>query len=377
MSEQPNIIIVGASARAAAFSALRAGMRPYAIDLFADCDLADVCPAVKIKRYPQDFEQALSEAPQAPWMYTGGLENYPDLVDRLAGLRTLYGNGAEVLRRIRTPELLAECLLGSEFEMPEIQTEPPPADSDQDWLRKPRRSSGGLGIRRALAGDEPQDQRDDYYQEFIRGPASSAIFLAKRQGCQLLGLTEQKSGVAEIPEEPFLYGGSQVWSCDPEYREELKDLGKRLTRRFGLRGLFNVDLACFYAVLEVNPRYSASMEVLEHTRGANFLTGHVAQFDASLAGKRNCGMSRQPDFVVKEIVYATADCSVTPELDRLRRTWNHEPLLPSLADIPRTGDRIRRGQPVVSVIVEGEDDDEVQQLLDKRVAAVREALAPV
>src|SRR5258706_8042019 len=107
MSQEPNIIVVGASARAAAFSALRAGMRPYAIDLFADCDLVDVCPTVKIKRYPQDFEQALAAAPQAPWIYTGGQENYPDLVERMSALRPLYGNRANVLRIIRNPELLA------------------------------------------------------------------------------------------------------------------------------------------------------------------------------------------------------------------------------------------------------------------------------
>src|SRR5438105_3281580 len=81
------LILLGASIRAAAFSALRAGFTPYAIDLFADRDLAAVGPAVKISRYPQDFLSALAAAPQAPWLYSGGLENYPQLVDRLAAVR--------------------------------------------------------------------------------------------------------------------------------------------------------------------------------------------------------------------------------------------------------------------------------------------------
>ena len=377
MSQQPNIIIVGASARAAAFSALRAGMRPYAIDLFADCDLADVCPAIKIKRYPQDFEQALAEAPEVPWIYTGGLENYPDLVGRMSVLRPLYGNGSEVLRSIRKPELLAECLDGSEFSVPIILTAPPPAGSEQEWLLKPRRSSGGLGIRRVSENPKPLVQGESYYQEYVPGPASSAVFLASTEGIQLLGISEQHSGVADIPEEPFLYGGSQVWGCDPDYQAELVDLGRRLAWQFGLRGIFNVDFACFYAVLEVNPRYSASIEVLEYCQGENFLTKHIAQFDAALPGENNFRIPRRPEYVAKRIVYATADCIVTPELGYLRDTWNLQRLLPCIADIPRTGDRILRGQPIVTVIAEGSSNEEVQRLLNERVTAVRRTLMPV
>src|SRR5262245_55333161 len=83
------LILLGASVRAAAFSATRAGFRPYAIDRFADRDLAALGPAVKIVRYPTDFLSAIEAAPSAPWVYTGGLENHPRLVDRLARLRPL------------------------------------------------------------------------------------------------------------------------------------------------------------------------------------------------------------------------------------------------------------------------------------------------
>src|SRR5437588_46110 len=99
-----SLIVLGASARAAAFSARRAGFEPYAIDLFADRDLAAICPSVKIRRYPHDFLVALAAAPQAPWIYTGGLENFPRLVDRLADVRPLLGNSGHVLRRVRDPQ---------------------------------------------------------------------------------------------------------------------------------------------------------------------------------------------------------------------------------------------------------------------------------
>src|SRR5947208_429305 len=143
LNGQP-LIIVGASARAAAFSALRAGFSPYAIDLFADSDLAAVCPAVKINRYPADFAAALAAAPLAPWMYVGGLENHPRLVDRLAKLRPLWGNRSEVLRLVRNPLRLAEGLAADGINCPAVRLSPPEPSTAVRWLRKPVRSGAGL-----------------------------------------------------------------------------------------------------------------------------------------------------------------------------------------------------------------------------------------
>src|SRR6478736_3550977 len=113
------LIILGASARGAAQSAIRSGFRPYAIDLFADLDLQRIAPAVQIERYPAEFLTALAAAPQAPWIYTGSLENYPRLVARLAKLRPLVGNGPEVLKKVRDPRWLAELLASFAVRFPE------------------------------------------------------------------------------------------------------------------------------------------------------------------------------------------------------------------------------------------------------------------
>lgn len=379
MRKEPNIIVVGASARAAVFSAQRAGMRPYAIDLFADCDLVDACPTVKIEHYPQDFEPALAEAPDAPWIYTGGLENHPELVARLAALRPLYGNGADVLRRIRSPELLASRLARGGFEMPEIRISPSEAGSDKQWLRKPRRSSAGLGIRWFDAEASPAPENRYYYQRHIPGASRSAVFLASQGTCDLLGVTDQQSGVPNLPEEPFLYGGSEVSYASSEEAEVLERLGDVLTREFNLRGLFNVDFVddgWRIWPLEVNPRYSASMEVLEHSLGRNFLALHAAEFNPSFQCRRDCSISSRPRHAAKRVVYARSECVVTAGLNQLRAAWNLEARLPYLADIPRSGDRILRGQPVVTVIADGASDDEVQRILQDRVKAVEEMLSP-
>src|SRR5437588_4078159 len=132
------VIVLGASVRAAAFSATRARLAPYAIDLFADRDLKAVCPAVRIERYPHDFLSQLALAPDAPWLYAGGLENYPSLVDTLAAIRPLRGNCGRVLRAVRDPARLAETAIAAGCGFPEIR---PLADVDRgadqgNWLIK-------------------------------------------------------------------------------------------------------------------------------------------------------------------------------------------------------------------------------------------------
>ena len=57
----------------------------------------------RVERYPHGLSRVAGRAPPGPWMYTGGLENHPRLVARIAARRPLLGNPADVLRRVRDP----------------------------------------------------------------------------------------------------------------------------------------------------------------------------------------------------------------------------------------------------------------------------------
>src|SRR5262245_57175411 len=109
------LIILGASARAAAQSAARGGFAPYAADLFADDDLRACCPAVQVADYPRGLKAAAREFPPGPWMYTGGFENHPALVERIAQERPLLGNAGAALRSVRNPLQLAAALREAEL----------------------------------------------------------------------------------------------------------------------------------------------------------------------------------------------------------------------------------------------------------------------
>ena len=107
------VILIGASVRAMAGSALRAGWTPWCADLFGDADLIRLAPVrrVAIAKYPRGLIDALAGAPPGPLIYCGGLENRPDLIERID--RPLWGNPPDVLKAIRTPNqwtaLPAKC----------------------------------------------------------------------------------------------------------------------------------------------------------------------------------------------------------------------------------------------------------------------------
>jgi hypothetical protein len=110
---KPTLLIVGASARAAAQSAIRAGYQPWCADLFADSDLRAIVPDARrcpADQYPNGLANLIREAPEAPWIYTGGLENHPRLIGKMKHLRLLLGNGPVALRLCRNPFLVQEVL---------------------------------------------------------------------------------------------------------------------------------------------------------------------------------------------------------------------------------------------------------------------------
>jgi predicted ATP-grasp superfamily ATP-dependent carboligase len=364
------LIVVGASVRAVAFSALKAGFSPYAIDLYADRDLAAVCPAVKVASYPRGFVAALEKGPDAPWIYTGGLENYPRLVDQMAEMRPLLGNRGDVLRKVRQPRLVAEAVREAGVAFPEVDWV---GEANRKWLVKPRRGSGGLGVRFATDRDLGRPQRGAYLQRYVEGEAASAIFVAAKERAVLVGATRQLLGRDFGLAPEFVYAGSiGPLTLRPEEIAKLQRLGEVLAERFGLVGLFNVDLVRTGEqlwVVEVNPRYSASIEVLERVTNFDSIGWHVA---ACQQRKLPRQLPAAKGFAGKAIVYAKEDGIVPVELETVCSAALHTPYL---ADLPRVGEELKAGQPVVTVFGEGETMEAVAVDLRERVAAVDRVLS--
>lgn len=347
-----DLLILGASARAAAFSAVRASLRPTAIDLFADRDLVATARTLRVARaaYPDGLADLFAQLPHSPWIYTGGLENHPALVDRIADRRPLWGNAGEVLRRVRDPVALEASWRSAGFPCPSTRLDARGLPRDGSWLVKPLASAGGLEIT-PLDADASTRDRPCYYQERIEGLSLSAVFVARGESGLLAGVSRQWHGRTGAP---FAYAGSLApWPVTELEHARIAALGAAAAREFGLAGIFGVDFVLRDGIpwpVEVNPRYTASVEVLELALGRSLLAEHCAAFGGGCGGPVS---DASPRFVGKRVVYARAPCRF-PDLTGWSPRAGEALGLPRLADIPPPGSRFEAGEPVVTVFARSE-----------------------
>jgi predicted ATP-grasp superfamily ATP-dependent carboligase len=352
VNAEDHLLLFGASVRATAFAALRAGLRPWCADLFADADLQARCPTLALApgHYPLGFEPLCHQGPPGPWMYVGGLENRRSLVRRLARLRPLWGNPARVLAVVRSPRTVAKLLHEHGLACPAVRLQPAKTGR---WLVKPRAGAGGARIH-FWTDQEPATPRPRgvYYQEYVEGEACAASYLGDGRQARFLGMTRQLIGIDWLHAASFHYCGS-VGPLEPapRLRQVLEQLGQVLVQASGLRGLFGVDFIHRDDLpwpVEVNPRYTASVEVLEYARNLPALALHRQVFDpaapippASVSGG---------DIVGKAILFARAPL-VFPEDGPWQPTLTRSgPIeeMPAFADIPQAGQRIAACRPILT-----------------------------
>lgn len=377
--------VVGASARAAVHSLARAGYSAWAVDLFADRDLSRVAPCAvcPMQKYPAALPRLAATFLAGPVLYTGGLENHPEVVAELAGARELWGNTPDVLKRVRDPYRLFPNSVS-----PTVLPADRPADLHTDlhtdrpvvlpvvvprgracpgagrWLRKPLRSAAGHGIRPARPGEPPH--RNFYFQQFVTGQPMSAVF---REG-EFVAATVQLVGTSWLHARRFGYCGNVGPLTLPVAAERrLRSFARRLSDDYGLRGVWGIDFLFdgdTPRIVEVNPRYTASVEVIEYATGCSLL-------DRGVTNPPRGGASR---YVGKGVYFAPRTLTFPAggpwddDLDRDFDPWR----LPGFADIPRPGAVFNAGQPVMTCFTTGSSLAECQERLQSRAAELDQLL---
>lgn len=378
------LLIVGASGRAAAASARRAGFEPYVIDLFADVDTRRLAPTLRCPpdRYPGAIPGLADEHPPGPFIYTGGLENHPDCVGALTRRRRLFGVAPDVLRPIREPHWLATALSGRFKSLPETikPTGCHPPDPGRIWLRKPDRGAGGRGVRFARPEDwAPADQPCDYHlQEFIPGDSYSALFLSPRAGTsRCFAVLRQLVGEPWLHAPPFGYSGNiGPLPIIDTFRPQLERLAASVGASQGLIGVWGIDFILngndVYPV-DLNPRYTASVELYEYGRDVSLLARHCEVFGETSGGNHVHGSQSNRDLVIGKAVYYAPHAIVFPasgpwddSISHCTEIWNR----PEFADIPDPGTVTETGHPVLSILTDGRTEDDCLERLKSRAAAL-------
>ena len=370
------VLIAGIATRALAASAVRAGYRVTAVDAFGDLDLRSVADVVMLsgnpgRRYtPATAAAAVQTLAIESVAYTSNFENYPAAVRKLAEGRQLLGNSPAVLLRVRDPLSLMRVLRNAGFSTPHTRaTRLPARHKAGSWLMKPRRSGGGHGTTVWRPGQAVP--RTHYIQERIDGVAASVVFAADGRRAVPLGLSQQLVGDRHFGSSGFRYCGSllgdpaALFPAARELFEAARRLADVVTLEYGLIGLNGIDFINGHGVpypIEVNPRYSASMELVERAHGLPLFELHVR----ACRGELPAPVPIVPGVEGKAIVFARSDISIGNTRGWLEHGW--------LADIPVPGERIRRGHPICTVFAHGRDAGTCYKLLMKRASKVYQAV---
>jgi predicted ATP-grasp superfamily ATP-dependent carboligase len=372
----PEVLLTGVSMRAAAQSALKAGYHPHTIDAFADLDVPrpkmHVASTVLGRRFdPRHVLPRARRLPVDAVVYGSGFEDDAPVVDEISRGRALWGNPPDVLQQVRSPRRLLEGLSQRGFAVPRVfvpgEDAGEPA-TDVEWIEKPFRSGGGHGVRPWHRG--LPIAAGSYLEEFIHGSPGSIVFVASGGRAVPLGVSRQLAGDAAFGATGFQYCGSilshpaNLFERGVGVAATAHAIAAAVANDYGLVGLNNVDFIAREGVaypVEVNPRWSASVELVERAHGFSMFGLHAdACSRGTLPGDRIPLCLRRA--VGKAIVFARADLLV----------WQTKEWLASrhLADVPRPGTTIRRGEPICTVFAEAEDATACYRLLVRRAEVV-------
>ena len=351
-----SLVLVGMNVRPLAQSAVQAGFEVVAIDAFGLLDLPAEARRLSLWHdlgglftgHPGDWHARLAQAVRSQsagsLAYSGGFENFPDLVAEMSVERELLGNSPTSLRAVRNPFHLREVVFSAGLETPQIL--PPGAQPDPGlrWLRKPLHSGMGYDIEpwEGIVPDNPET----IVQRRAEGMPHSASFIANGHEAQVFALTCQLSGDPAFGAQGFAYVGNLlIPRPDAGLLARLNILAGALTRSFGLVGLNGIDFVLNggqVSILEVNPRYSASMELVEEALGVPLFSWHAA-------GCRQQPLPMVPErhdenVFGKAIVYARRDGTL-PDTTH----WQAK----GRRDVPHAGGSIRAGFPICTVTAVG------------------------
>jgi len=359
----PRVLIAGVSTRGFAESAARAGYDVIAVDGFGDLDLRACARTVLVARGSDRFSMpaALRAAGAVACdavCYVASFENHPDAVGVLARRGTLWGNPPAVLRRVRDPVRLARALAAHGLPAPAVRLSAPRSPARTRWLLKPRASGGGSGITRWRGRSVPVGS---YLQQWIAGVPGSIVFAADGRRAVPLGLSRLLAGERAFGAGPFRYCGNILGGADARLADSARRIADAVTREFRLVGVNGIDFVARRGVpypLEVNPRYTAALELVERAHGLGIFATHARACAGELPGAPPPPRTA----LGKAIVYARRDLVIGDT-----SSWLEDE---SVRDIPSPGQRIGRGHPVCTIFAHARDPAACHAALVRRARSL-------
>ncbi len=312
-----------------------------------------------------------------PVMFVQPLENHVSVLEALAFDRSWAGASPAAVKAVRDPLALSQLPVHKGLRFPKVRTSASLLTragqrmaalfGGRGYLLKPRFGSGGEGVSHWGVGQRVG--RDAYLQQFIKGIPMSVVYLADGWSAHLLGATEMLVGDSAFGAEGFGYVGSVgPMALGDTLRKALMHLGVVLTQRFDLRGVFGVDGVMDFAgnfwPVEVNPRYTNSVEVLERATGVSLLERWGL---GDTAGKRKGrAVSHEASHVSGSAIVYAKRAMVMPEA--------MGGIEGALADVAVAGETVAAGEAICTVFADAATRDACVAMLRHLAGRVYEVV---
>ncbi len=407
--QHPMIAIVGFSARAAAQCAARDGLGVIAVDMCADRDLIPECE-MHLRLNDANWPNILNaKYPAVPMLFTGGMEHRSSSIDQCHRVAKRFGATGEQVRAMRNLDSWAEWARGAGIAWPITVRDAHQSssmlakDPRRRWLLKSLHSAGGTGTIDVTAtlslGDSiPLEQENRYIQERLPGESIGVTFLSSEFGCAVVGAALACPSDTPSRTKEFRYDGSvgPIPLSNLQYCQ-LQRFAECVWRKTELRGLWQADFLLHedtWTLLEVNPRWSASMDLLDYAKdyakdnaiapstGLGLVRSHCDAICCSLSKSTfeqfshtgwNLSDATIPSesntMLGKRIVYAddTIRISQAQSDSWWSRRWHREVLADEgdcfFADIPEANTTVESGGPLLTVMSKGNSVESILKAL--------------
>jgi predicted ATP-grasp superfamily ATP-dependent carboligase len=395
------LVLLGSSVRAMAQSCRYLHIPVWAVDQFADSDCRAVAYRVTQKELQDvtidDFPRDLSLL----FLPGGGTENHASLTEQLAHSFSWCGLSGKALRAIRDPECLFPIASQCGLKIPStffFSDRTKKSDLEQmgfenllpdQWLWKSSDRGGGLGVSDIETWDVLKYlltiQADGYLQEKIHAEAFGATIILSQQGePEWIGASRLLTAGKPLPysllsdkasknyehehspssrrtDYPYLFGGAIGPVPLPQtVVDRLLSFAKQCYQCFGIKGWFQVDFMLNHQgdlwLLEINPRWSATMEIYERIQGHSLVSPHLRAWGVD-AKEHDFPKQIPHSLILKYVVYASATFTWTTAQSQKASDINRKAMdangWPILADLPQENTTFESGMPILTILASG------------------------
>ena len=345
MQDQLPLLVFAQSGRFIAESATLAGYTVWVADCFGDNDTISVAsrflklPPISALTAKQlaDYLITLSNQQACLLIYGTGIEQLYDVLALLPLYIHPIGNNVEQLKQLVNASDFFPLLDKLRIPYPKTSSSKP-SNPDQ-WLAKRLDSFGGVDVTHARLS--PVSETVIYQKEII-GKTYSASFIADGEAIMILGFNQQINAADSFQLESI----NTLNIFDINIRSNVESWLVRIVKHLKYKGFasvdFIVDSSDHAYLLEINPRLSASAEIL--FIDTNIVEHHIQLCDGLALSECDIKLTNHEHTRQLSYLRAEVTCFIGA-----RAQWPEE-----CHDIPSANTVIEAMQPICSVLITAE-----------------------